>query len=174
MNDIIAPSNSGGEPTDWTVRAADEGDLDTLVAFTLAQALASEGLALDPDTVRRGVRAGLADTDRARYWVAQAPHGQLVGSLWVHPEWSDWHDGVYWWVESVFVAEAQRGRGVIEALMAAVRQAADDEGALSVKLYVHQGNERALRAYRRLGFEASDHRLMVLKLRKSEPQNRRL
>lgn len=38
--------------------------------------------------------------------------GEFAGSLMITFEWSDWRNGYYWWIQSVFVRPQYRGRGV--------------------------------------------------------------
>ncbi len=45
----------------------------------------------------------LSDPHKGRYFVAEAA-GQVVGQLGITLEWSDWRNGNYWWVQSVYVA----------------------------------------------------------------------
>jgi ribosomal protein S18 acetylase RimI-like enzyme len=45
-------------------------------------------------------------------------------------------------------------------LVETVREAAVRDQALDLRLYVHQGNERAIKAYRKAGFIDADYRIM--------------
>lgn len=148
----------------FQTRLATIDDLDTLVTFTLAEAQDAEGLAAEPGRTRKGVRAGLADPALARYWVVQRSEGEVVGSISAVREWSDWHAGYYWWIQSLYIKPAFRGRGLMSLLLDAVREAAQEEGALSLRLYVHQDNERAIRAYRREGFAPAPYQIMMIAL----------
>jgi RimJ/RimL family protein N-acetyltransferase len=145
-----------------TVRAAAPADLDTLVAFILAEAAEAEGAAKAPDTVRAGIRAGLHDPVIARYWVLQNGAGEVIGSISVVREWSDWHAGFYWWIQSMFIAPDYRGQRLMPVLLAAVRAAARAENALEVRLYVHRDNARAIRAYHKAGFTDLPYQIMHL------------
>jgi GNAT superfamily N-acetyltransferase len=79
-------------------------------------------------------------------------------------EWSNFRGGHYWWVQSVFVAPDHRGTGVIQLLIDHVASVAQRSGALDLRLYAHASNERALRAYRRCGFEATPYVMMAKSL----------
>jgi ribosomal protein S18 acetylase RimI-like enzyme len=82
-----------------------------------------------------------------------------VGSISVVREWSNWQAGFYWWIQSLYVSPIHRGRGVTALLMREVQEAARQENALDIRLYAHAGNIRAIRAYRKLGFEPSDYKI---------------
>lgn len=146
----------------YTVRAATPADLDTLVAFILAEAAEAEGATKAPETVRAGIGAGLSDPAIARYWVLENEAGEVVGSISVVREWSDWHAGFYWWIQSIFIAPAYRGQGLMPRLLDAVRAAARAENALDLRLYVHHDNARAIRAYRKAGFSDLPYQIMSL------------
>jgi ribosomal protein S18 acetylase RimI-like enzyme len=149
----------------YRVRAALREDIDTLVAFTLAEAREAEGAALDPARARRGVEGAFDDPPLARYWVAMAADGGVVASSSVVAEWSNFHGGFYWWIQSFFIQPAHRGRGVAELLLDHLRSAAQAAGALELRLYAHASNERALRVYRRYGFEVASYTIMSRSLR---------
>src|SRR5262249_9401763 len=89
--------------------------LETVVEFNRLLALESEGKALDGGVLRRGVAALLADSAKGRYFIAELG-GQVVGQLMLTCEWSDWRDGWWWWLQSVYVrAEARPRPGALPA-----------------------------------------------------------
>ena len=143
-----------------TVRDARLADLETLVAFTIAEAAEAEGVEIAAETIRTGVRAGLEDHSVSRYWVLESASDEALGSISVVREWSDWRAGYFWWIQSIYLAPDYRGQGLMVHLLEAVRTAAREEGALELRLYVHGGNTRALRAYEKAGFSHSDYRIM--------------
>jgi len=94
-----------------SIRAARIEDAAFLAAGNVAMALESEHKQLDPATVTRGVQAVLADPARGRYFIAERG-GQPVGQLMVTYEWSDWRNGNFWWIQSVYVLPEARRLGV--------------------------------------------------------------
>src|SRR5688572_23687841 len=99
-----------------TLRRARPGDRDVLVRYNAALAAESEGLTLDPERLARGVEKLLGDPARGFYLVAEsagaagtpvvgaAGAASVVGQLMITTEWSDWRDGTFWWIQSVYVA----------------------------------------------------------------------
>jgi ribosomal protein S18 acetylase RimI-like enzyme len=55
----------------------------------------------------------------------------------------------------MWVAPAYRGTGVAAELVDAVLAWAESSGAATVALWVTRGNDRAMRLYKRLGFEVT-------------------
>jgi GNAT superfamily N-acetyltransferase len=67
-------------------------------------------------------------------------------------EWSDWRDGWFWWIQSVYVEPEHRRQGVYALLHRYVRELARRAGdVVGLRLYVERDNERARRVYERLG-----------------------
>jgi ribosomal protein S18 acetylase RimI-like enzyme len=146
---------------DYTIRKAVRADIDTLVAFTLQEARDAENAEKDPAGVRRGVEGAFADPPLAAYWVAQAADGRIAASISAVTEWSNFHGGHYWWIQSLFIATEDRGGGLVDLLLDHVARTAKASGALDLRLYAYHANERALRAYRRCGFAQAPYVIMT-------------
>ena len=111
------------EHEEITVRPADGRDLETLVAFNLAMALETEAKELEADVLRAGVESLLSEPRYGFYVVAErAGAGEVVGSLMVTYEWSDWRNGLFWWIQSVYVTRQFRRRRVPQRDSLQVRQ----------------------------------------------------
>ena len=138
--------------TTHVVREAVAADRDWLADCALAMALETERRQLDPGIVRAGVDAGIADPAKARYFLAVDGDGAPVGTLMLTREWSDWRNGDWWWIQSVYVVRAWRRRGVFTALYRhAEALARTTPGVVGLRLYVERGNEAARRTYATLG-----------------------
>jgi len=107
-----------------------------------------------------GVRRLLAQPALGFYLVAEAA-GEVVAALMVTSEWSDWRNGRFWWLQSVYVLPAWRRRGVFRALHAHVAAAAAREpDVCGLRLYVERGNLAAQATYRALGMDTTDYLLL--------------
>ena len=148
------------------VRKANIDDLAILVEFTSQEAKEAEGIAKDVDRLEKGVKAALEDPSIAMYWVLVDELDQPIGSISALTEWSDWNAGYYWWIQSVYIAPEQRGQGHLSTLLNAVEMEMESQNGLELRLYVHQQNEKAIRAYGKAGFEKAPYEIM---LRKNEP-----
>jgi GNAT superfamily N-acetyltransferase len=130
-------------------------DVNAIVDFQQAMARETEEIALDRDVVTRGVQAVFDDPSRGRYFVAEA-EGQVVASLLITYEWSDWRNGVVWWIQSVYVIPEFRKRGVYAGLYEHVKQTAD-ASVKGIRLYVDRRNKAAQEVYRRLGMNGEHY-----------------
>jgi len=146
----------------YTIRGAVAADIDTLVAFTVREAHEAEGIDSDEAAVRRGVQGAFRNPHLATYWVAETSDSRVVASTSIVTEWSDYHGGYYWWIQSLYIVPEHRGGGLVELLVNHLASAAEAFGALDLRLYAHSSNERALRAYRRCGFTVAPYVIMTM------------
>ena len=134
-----------------TVRRALTGDVAFLVDGNARMAWETEALTLDPERLRAGVAAVFADAGRGFYLIAEVD-GVAAGQMMITYEWSDWRNGVFWWIQSVYTLPEYRGRGAFKALYAAVEEMARERGDVcGLRLYVEAHNEAAQATYRRCG-----------------------
>lgn len=146
----------------YAIRPAAHADIETLVDFTVREASEAEGVTLDRTEAMRGVRGAFQQPPLARYWVAETADGRIAASASIVTEWSNFHGGFYWWIQSVFIAPEHRGRGLIELLLDHLARMAEAGGALALRLYAHSANHRALHAYQRCGFVEAPYTILTL------------
>ena len=143
-----------------TIRLAHAGDADVIARSNIAMAFETEGKRLLPEVVTAGVRRLLAEPGLGFYLVAEA-EGQVAGCLMITTEWSDWRNGQFWYIQSVYVQPAWRRLGVFRALYEHVgERAAAQPGVCGFRLYVEQHNAAAQQTYRSLGMVETDYRVM--------------
>jgi ribosomal protein S18 acetylase RimI-like enzyme len=119
----------------------------------------TEALELDLPTLRAGVAALLADATLGRVLMLE-DGGEVVATLMLTQEWSDWRDGMFWWIQSVYVSPAHRRRGHYRRLHDhVVALAARDPSVCGIRLYVEHENRNAQATYRALGMHETAYRL---------------
>jgi GNAT superfamily N-acetyltransferase len=144
-----------------TIRRATPADEAVLVAFNAALAWETEHKRLRPDVLTAGVRAVFADPAKGFYTVALNEAGEVIGQMMVTFEWSDWRNGCFWWVQSVYVRDDSRRGGVFRALYKEMQQqAAADPGVIGLRLYVEEDNARARATYTALGMTMTTYGMM--------------
>jgi ribosomal protein S18 acetylase RimI-like enzyme len=71
-------------------------------------------------------------------------------------EWSDWRNGVFWWIQSVYVDPPWRRQGVFRQMHAYVMATAKaSPNVCGVRLYVERTNGVAQSVYRKVGLTPS-------------------
>ena len=140
-------------------RLAVPGDAETLAGFNRAMALETESRVLDAERLLPGVEAVLCDPRHGFFVVADTGR-EVAGALLVTYEWSDWRNGRFWWIQSVYVRPAHRRRGVYRRLHEFVRERARAEGnVVGLRLYVERDNVNAHRTYEALGMDETPYRM---------------
>jgi len=142
------------------VRQAGAADVDLVCELNRLLALESEGKTLEPALLRSGVTAALADEGKGVYFLAEEA-GLILGQMGVTYEWSDWRNGWFWWIQSVYVRAEARRRGIFslifEYLAAAARA---DPAVIGLRLYVERDNSAAHATYRKMGLEWTTYQVM--------------
>jgi ribosomal protein S18 acetylase RimI-like enzyme len=142
------------------IRPAEPRDLDVITRFNAALAQETEGVRLDPERLRRGILALLKDPQKGFYLLAEE-EGEIVGQVMVTFEWSDWRNGVFYWIQSVYVRPDRRRQGVFRALYRRVETTARERpGVCGLRLYVDRDNVRARQTYRSLGMSGANYDVM--------------
>ncbi len=145
------------------IRIAKSSDIESLIAFNQAMALETEGKQLDPAILSAGVGAVFADEKKGFYVVAESENN-IIGGLMVTYEWSDWRNAWFWWIQSVYILPAARGKKIYSRLYDFVKEKAEAEGSVcGFRLYVETENSHAQRVYEKVGMESS-HYLMYEQL----------
>ena len=148
--------------SDIVVRKATKSDLNTLVAFNAAMARETEDKALDTELLSKGVSAVLDRQGLGFYLLAEID-GRTVGQLMITTEWSDWRNGYFWWIQSVYVDADYRRRGVYRALDSQVHAEAKKQGDVcGLRLYVERNNNVAQQVYSSLDMHLSHYDLFEI------------
>jgi len=147
-----------------TVRDATLDDADIIAEFNRCMADETEDYYLDPAVIGAGVRKGMAHPELCRYFVAEVA-GRVVGTCMITYELSDWRNGIIWWFQSVYVEQAHRGQGVFRAIYDHVEALATaDPEAKSLRLYVMEDNDTAMRVYEAVGMVPLRYRVYKTEL----------
>lgn len=150
------------QPGALRIESATREDAERIASFQERMSLETEDRVLDAATIRRGV-AHVFDNPTTGFYLVARDGTEVVASLLVTTEWSDWRAGTFWWIQSVYVAASHRRRGIYRALFDDVRaRAARTPGVCGFRLYVEQENEIAQQTYRALGMVETAYRLFEM------------
>ena len=121
-------------------------------------ALETEHKILMPEVIGAGVRRLIENPAMGFYIVAENEKGEVVAGLLITTEWSDWRNGIFWWIQSVYVVSEWRRQGVYRRLYEHVRELAEaDPAVCGFRLYVEKDNANAQQTYASLGMSPTDY-----------------
>ena len=145
---------------DIVIREASLQDLDTIARFNAAMARETEDKELSTSIVTQGVQRVLSDPGCGQYFIAVIDD-RVVGQLMFTLEWSDWRNGWFWWIQSVYVVPDWRGKRVFSTLYNHLEMLArDDKEVCGLRLYVNAENTSAQATYHALGMDSTGYRVM--------------
>ena len=145
----------------WTIRQGRPDDAPTIVEFNRRLAMETEHKALNLPVLTAGVSAALADpTGKGPYYLA-VDGDAILGQLQITFEWSDWRNGWFWWIQSVYVIAEARKMGVFRSLYAYVVELARRKAdVVGLRLYVERDNHAAQQTYETLGMTPTAYLLL--------------
>jgi len=142
-----------------SIRFATEEDADAIVEFNRGLALETEDLELDLNTVSDGVHRLMQNPEYGFYLIADYEY-LVIASLMITYEWSDWRNGLFWWIQSLYVVPEYRRQGVFKKLFIALNEKARQTGDVAgIRLYVEKDNRIARKAYGEMGMSELSYRM---------------
>lgn len=143
-----------------TIRRATVQDAPIIVEFNRRLALETEDLELETSVLWEGVVAGLTDPSKGFYTLAER-NREIIAQTLITFEWSDWRNGWFWWIQSVYVREDARRSGVFRSLYRHLENlATEDPTIIGLRLYWERDNQRAKNTYQSLGMTETTYGLM--------------
>ena len=139
-----------------SIRPAKFQEISIISEFQVNLAAETENILLDKNLVSLGIEALFIDPAKGVYYIAEE-QGTVIGCFLITYEWSDWRNGMVWWLQSVYVQEHHRRKGVFKTMHAfLIDTISKDPGIIGLRLYVDKSNQRAQKAYSSLGMNG-DH-----------------
>ena len=139
------------------IRKALNKDIDVIARYNYNWAYETENKILDMNILTRGVEAIIKDENKGIYHVCEI-NGEVVGQIMYTFEWSDWRNGTFLWIQSVYVNKEFRGMGVFKALYKFIRDIADnDNNICGIRLYVEKENTIAKKTYKNIGMKECNY-----------------
>lgn len=142
-----------------SVRKANRKDISTIVKFQQNMAMETESMMLDGSVVNNGV-THVFDYPENGFYLVATENDLIVGSMLLTPEWSDWRNATWLWIQSVYVDSGYRKKGVFKHLYIFVKEIElQSDKYAGLKLYVDQDNKRAQEVYKKMGMDLSHYQL---------------
>ena len=139
------------------IQKAVPDDIEQLIDFQQRLAFETENVVLDAQTLRRGMKAMFDEPAKGIYYVVKE-NADIIGCHMITYEWSDWRNGTVWWLQSVYVIESHRKKGVFKMMYDnLVNTIKQDPQLVGLRLYADKTNERALKVYNAMGMDGSHY-----------------
>ena len=152
----------------FKIRNAIPKDADSIIAFNLAMAQETENRTLEGRIISDGVLRIFDEPDHGFYLVAENRE-EIIGTLMVTREWSDWRNGEFWWIQSVYIEKKYRRKGIYREMYQFVKKLAGSQTDIcGFRLYVEKDNTIAQQTYRNLNMEETPYLLFEEELQKSD------
>ena len=150
MNQVMSQLN---------IRKATEADVEVIARFNRKLCRELEARELDEETITAGVKNLLSRPEQGFHLVAEQD-GEVVGCSLITGEWSDWSNGVFWWIKSVYVSTSARRQGVNRKLYDFARELAKGmDDVRGIRVYIGEQNRAATVAYKALGMKELSRRM---------------
>lgn len=141
------------------VRKAIREHIPNIIEFQKQMAMETEGLALNDHRINNGVEAVFDDPEKG-FYIVSIFKDQVVASMMITPEWSDWRNGHFLWIQSLYVIPEFRKRGVFRKMYEYVKQTVvESKEYLGLRLYVEENNKNAMDVYSNVGMKGSHYKM---------------
>jgi len=141
------------------VRRAKKEDIPIIVGFNQSMALETEGITLDTQKLYKGVEF-VFKNETAGFYIVCEIDGDVKACLMITFEWSDWRNGTFWWIQSVYVSKEYRKLGLYKQMYSFIKTLVEEDNKLvGIRLYVDRENILAQKVYSKLGMEKSNYHM---------------
>lgn len=141
------------------VRRAVREHIPHIIEFQKQMAMETEVLALNDHKISQGVQAVFENPEKGFYIVSETD-SRVIASMMITPEWSDWRNGYFLWIQSLYVIPSFRQQGVFRKMYKYVKQTVlESEKYLGLRLYVEENNKNAMAAYTNVGMKGSHYKM---------------
>ena len=152
----------------FQIRYAIPEDAESIIAFNQAMARETENRTLKEKIISAGVLRIFDEPNHGFYLVAENRE-RIIGTLMVTNEWSDWRNGEFWWIQSVYIEKNYRRKGIYREMYQFVKKlAASQTDICGFRLYVEKDNTIAQQTYRSLNMEETPYLLFEEELPKAD------
>jgi len=140
------------------IKCATTNDATAIINNNILLAKESEQVILQKEIVEEGVISLFSHPEKGFYLVAKEKN-TVIGQLMITFEWSDWRNTDIWWIQSVYVHQDYRNKGVFSALFHDIKKRAENKKIPLLRLYVHKDNISAQQVYEKKDMKKENYML---------------
>tara|TARA_B110001452_G_scaffold262038_1_gene261535 strand:+ start:1910 stop:2365 length:456 start_codon:yes stop_codon:yes gene_type:complete len=142
----------------FNLRIAEKSDAPMLAAHNCAMAFETENKSLELAVATLGAE-GLFQRPELGFYLIAETGSTAAATLLVTYEWSDWRNGLFWWIQSVYIKPAYRRQGVYSKMYKHLKELALSQPTpvCGFRLYAETVNHAAQATYKNLGMHACEY-----------------
>jgi GNAT superfamily N-acetyltransferase len=100
------------------------------------------------------------DDSKKGFYIVSTNNSQVVASMLITPEWSDWRNGYFLWIQSLYVIPSFRKQGIFRNMYQFIKQTiVESANYLGLRLYVEENNKIAVDVYVNVGMKGSHYKM---------------
>lgn len=135
------------------VRIATRDDAGEIAKFNVLFAKETINKNLSLALTTEGVHQVFAKFNNGFYLIAEL-NGAIVGMTMITREWSDWNNGAFYCIQSIFVLQTQHQKEIHDAIFTKAKSLAKEHyDVCGIRLFVHQEEKAVQEAYENLGLQ---------------------
>lgn len=142
---------------DLIVRIATRDDAKEIAAFNVLFAKETVNKNIPLALTSEGVHQVFAKFHNGFYIIATVDN-VIVGLAMITREWSDWSNGAYYCIQSIFVTDHQHEKEIHDVLLDKAKSLAKEHyDVCGIRLYAHKDDKTIQKAYEALGLEKTPY-----------------
>ena len=132
------------------IRYAKLSDAEEIAKNNILLAKETENLKIDYKTTLAGVKSLISDKTKGFYVILEDDN-HIIGQSMITFEWSDWYNKNVWWLQSVYVNEKWRRKGIFTKILNEIKKKVKENNVDILRLYVINTNKKARETYKSIG-----------------------
>ncbi|AFL69032.1 GNAT family N-acetyltransferase [Sulfurospirillum barnesii] len=144
---------------DLIVRIATRDDATSIAQFNVLFAKETINKNISLALTTEGVHQVFAKFHNGFYLLASLEN-TIVGMTMITREWSDWNNGAFYCIQSIFVTDHAHEKEIHDALLTKAKSLAKEHyDVCGIRLYVHKDDKETHKKYEDLGLQKTPYRL---------------
>ncbi len=144
---------------DLAVRIATRDDAKEIAKFNVVFAKETVDKNLSLALTTEGVHQVFAKFNNGFYIIAKLKN-EVVGVAMITREWSDWCNGAFYCIQSIFVIHSEHEQAIHDALFDKAKTLAKEHyDVCGIRLFVHKDDKETQKSYEKLGLSKTKYRL---------------
>ncbi|MFI3209601.1 MAG: GNAT family N-acetyltransferase [Peptostreptococcaceae bacterium] len=138
-------------------RKATLNDIQKIVEFSFNLAKETENKELNKEILTKGTENLIKDSSKGIFYVVEN-NNEIIAQIMTTYEWSDWRNGDFIWIQSVYVKSEYRKQGIFKKMYNEIKEICESSDKyVGLRLYVETENESAKTTYESLGMKKCDY-----------------